>query len=814
MHYIFLLSVGGAFLKGIIKRILENDFGQEFGFIEAEGTDYYFDNRYLTEGTMADLYEYDTVEFIPSTNQHKPSQLVANSVKLVSNKIVNLAESPKDINEGLANQSTDYYAPYQEESEKHNWYYHGKSEKLDLRGFSKREETIIKKMANVLYNSNSGHFKARSKNMLYGYALFGPTKNFVVQLGLEKVEFALILCNKNEFQRRTLEEAFSALSNRVIKKVRISGHFYLLATEYKEIVSQLEKPEIQGSLQNSVIPFSYDELIEADIESFEHFLLSRFKKFLFERNFFAYAEPIKDRIFMFGGREQYAKGIADRSISGDHSGIFGLRKSGKTSVVNMVIQELEQRRILFVNYRCVEFARHNWYQALKKIIIDVSRKVNIEPPKHEYTELNAIELFNDDLKCLLSKKEYDKMILIFDEIEQITFDSTFDEKWQDIISFHLFWSAIITFCEKIPGKLSLVIAGINPTISDVDFLPAPNDKAAPRNPMYKKLSNDNFLIPFVYEQTKRMVNELGKYMGLKFDDEVCYELQKDFGGHPYFTRQMCKTVVNHIRNNSLRDYDSPTFNVTRPLYDAVKESGVFTLESNQWCKDILKELRAFYPDEYRMLLNISNRDITTLSHVKDSPSIIPHLIGYGLIRIDAPSKEMIVAIDIVREYLINEKEYKKRFAEMNKKEIDDEIQDGISEVEQPIRNLIRDVVTTQFTPMDAEQFIKKCPKYSADNKWKNLNGLTISQLLDPRMVILHFNTLKEIICCSNNNFDKFKNKLYPYTKAEIQSYMDNLYVARNAADHHFEVHNEATLINFRSSLSEIKKLLRNLGYIN
>jgi hypothetical protein len=480
----------------------------------------------------------------------------------------------------------------------------------------------------------------------------------------------------------------------------------------------------------------------------------------------------------------------------------------------MLIQELEQRQKLFVNYRCVEFARHNWFQALKKIIIDVSRKVNIESPKHEYTEINAIELFNNDLENILSQQAYDRIILIFDEIEQITFDSTFDEKWQDIISYHLFWSAIINFCEKTPGQLSLVIAGINPTISDIDFLPAPMDKTAPRNPMYKKLSNDNFLIPFVYEQTKRMVNELGKYMGLKFDDEVCYELQKDFGGHPYFTRQMCKTIVNYIRENSLRDYDSAKFNVTRPLYDAVKGSGTFILESNQWCKDILKELRAFYSDEYRMLLNISNRDITTLSQVKDSPSIIPHLIGYGLIRIDAASKEMIVAIDIVREYLINEKEYKKHFTEMSKKEIDDEIQDGISEVEQPIRNLIRDVLTTQFIPTDAENFIKDCKKFSKDNVRKNLNGLTIHQLLDPRMVILHFNTLKEIICCSNNNFDKFKNKLYPYTKHEIQSYMDNLYVARNAADHHFEVHNEGTLLNFRSSLSEIKKLLKNTGYIN
>lgn len=415
------------------------------------------------------------------------------------------------------------------------------------------------------------------------------------------------------------------------------------------------------------------------------------------------------------------------------------------------------------------------------------------------------------------EENYDHIVIIFDEIEQIAIDSTFDEKWQDAMSFHLFWSAIITFCEKQPGALSLIIAGINPSISEMDQIPTKNGKASPRNPVYKKLSNDSYLKPFVYEQTRRMINELGKYMGYKFDDEVSFELQKDFGGHPYFTRQMCKTIIEYVRKNGLYPNDKYLFTVTRPLYSAVKNSGDYEIASIQWCKDILRELQICYPSEYKLLLNIANRDVSTIEQVRRSMSIIPHLVGYGLVCVDAASKEMEVSIDIVSDFLRKEKEYEKPFSEMTCDEIDEEIQDGMLLCEQPLRRLIKDVLCTQLPRTDAAEFIKLTPSFARDNRNNSMNGYTVSNLLDPRYAVIHFYVLKDIICGRDsrfkNHFEIFKNILSPYTKQEIESYLSNIYVARNTADHHFEVHNEGTLLSFRASIKEIKKLLKDLDYI-
>lgn len=800
-------------MNGQIVRIIENADGFEYGFIRdlnADKTDYYFDNRYLSEGSMADFYVDDYVKFEPSVNPYKPKQKVAKNVTLDIGTIEQKQFIPQPPVEKAVEKS-DYFPPVQEETISKNWYKHGPPPKdVKLSDFSIEEQQILQKLQNILFHTNAGHFKTRSMGINYGYSLFGPTKNFAIQLGLEKVEFAMIFCDRAEFQRRTLEETFQYLTHYIIPKVRISGHFYVLATRYIDIVTQIEKPEIQGALPYSIIPFSYKELLNEPLESFESFVLARFKSHLFERDFFSYSEPINDRLFLFGGRDSFAKQIADRCASGNHSGIFGLRKSGKTSVINMIKQELEQRNVFFISYRCIEFSRHDWNKALYKIIRDLYTKASCTPPQQEYSETDALDRFNTDL-ANLSSKVGNRIVLIFDEIEQIAIDTSYDDKWQNPISAHLFWSTFINYCEKHPDSLSLIVAGINPSINETYFVQNDGTKAAPRNPMYKKLSNENYLKPFVFEQTQRMVNELGKYMGFHFSDEVCYELQKDFGGHPFFTRQMCKVIVEYIKTNKLKTMDEPIFEVSRQLYYAIKQAEAYEVQHSEWCNNILLELKICYPSEYALLLKIANGDKTAKEEIQKDTNAIQHLVGYGLVKFDPVSKEMEISIDIVRDYLKEIGSYQKPFAEMTKSEIDREIQDGIEKCEQPLRDLIASVLSVSFLPSDAAEFIRETQSFSRDNRQKDTSTYTVQQLLDPRLVTLHFYVLKDIICTSgpkyNDHFEKFKNILYPLTKQEVQSYLSNIYVARNAADHHYEVHNEGTLNNFRSSLKEILQVL-------
>lgn len=807
-------------MKGRIIKIRENDFGQEYGFIrtienEKDNGDYYFDNRYLSDGAMADFFEDDIVIFDPSTNWK--DQRIAINVTLDMGAIEQLPADHETEQNTIETQQDE--RPKNNEPLSKQWYKLSSVPKqvqsvVDS-DFSADEQVFIKKFWKIVQPTNAGHFKARENGIEYGYHLFGPTKNFSIQLGLEKVEFAMILCNRKVFQRRTLDEPFFYLTHSLFSSVRISGYFFVLVTRDDEIESRIQSLEEKGELPYSIIPFTYDELVNEPEESFERFVLGRFKSHLFERDFFSYSEPIKDRLFLFGGREAFAKGIADRCVSGNHSGVFGLRKSGKTSVLYMVKQELEHRNILFQSYHCAKFAPLDWFEALYKIVCDVYKQVGLQLSSQDYSKKNAIDGFFNDLN-VASDKAGTTIVLLFDEIEQISPYTAFDPMWRNPTCFLMFWHTIISYCEENPGRLSIVVAGINPSINEEYFILASDDKSnptstAPRNPVYQKLSNENYLKPFVYEQTRRMVNELGKYMNLEFTDEVCYELQKDFGGHPFFTRQMCKLIVEHIKRKHLSESDYSRYIIERPLYNAVKETESFAEKENSWCDDILKELRICYPSEYDVLMRLANGDKNAKERVQKNTTIIPHLSGYGLIKLDPASKELEIPLDIVKNYLIARKEYKKPFSEMTVEEIDEEISKGMSKCERPLRDLITSVLSVSFPPAEAADFIRETKIFKDDNKQKDISSYSVQQLLDPRLVTLHFYALKDIICSTGpkfgDHFERFKFKLYPLTKAEVQSYLSNIYVARNAADHHYEVHNEGTLNNFRSSLDEILKVI-------
>ena len=200
--------LGGITVKGKITRIIENEYGNKYGFIVAD-KDYYFDDRYISTGSMSDLYEDDTVEFMPYENPHT-GKAVAKNVHIDLGEIKKKEFVP--IGHITDKADEEYIIPNQEDSISLNWYNPGRPEKLSLYEFSEEEVAIMNKLSTVLYHTNAGHFKTRQKGIKYGYALLGPTKQFHIRLGLEKVEFVAIFCDQDTFQRRTLEETFLYLT--------------------------------------------------------------------------------------------------------------------------------------------------------------------------------------------------------------------------------------------------------------------------------------------------------------------------------------------------------------------------------------------------------------------------------------------------------------------------------------------------------------------------------------------------------------------------------------------------------------------------
>lgn len=104
------------------------------------------------------------------------------------------------------------------------------------------------------------------------------------------------------------------------------------------------------------------------IKGFENKIIEeRFKKWLFDIDLFSDKNPVREDAFFFGRRD-YVNDIVDKYKRGIHSGVFGLRRSGKTSVLLAVQRLLDAQNYRNLFIPCENLSNLSWHKALWKII--------------------------------------------------------------------------------------------------------------------------------------------------------------------------------------------------------------------------------------------------------------------------------------------------------------------------------------------------------------------------------------------------------------------------------------------------------------
>lgn len=214
--------------------------------------------------------------------------------------------------------------------------------------------------------------------------------------------------------------------------------------------------------------------------------------------------------------------------------------------------------------------------------------------------------------------------MLFDEIEAITFDVPSDNSnWADGTYYISFWNALRGLYLKNPNVISIVVAGTNPRINEIPVL-----HNGSTNPMYGQLALSNqgaYLLPFTLIDTQNMVNTLGGYMGLSFDDHVCSSLTLDCGGHPYLIRLLCSFINHEIKDAGLsrpRTVSQSKYNEFIKLFEETNEATGFYLM-------ILNILVTNYPKEFNVLKELALNGGKYISNFVDDNALL-HLLGYGL----------------------------------------------------------------------------------------------------------------------------------------------------------------------------------------
>ena len=361
------------------------------------------------------------------------------------------------------------------------------------------------------------------------------------------------------------------------------------------------------------------------------FIRNKLSDQLFTRDLFDFRLPLERDTYFFG-RDDLLLDYRDAARRGENRGLFGLRKTGKTSFLFKLRRFLssEDTKVIYYDCKSPSIRQLHWHELLEKIGQDIAakldRKFKIPADNRRYAEV---------FTNLLSKApEGERILLIFDEIEYISPFAIDDPHWKT--EYLSFWQTIWA-AQSVHRRVSVLIAGVNPSVVEIDRI------EGTQNPLFGIVPH-NFLTGLNAEEVRRMLRVLGKRTGLTFSDEATDYMFHRYGGHPLLTRLAASYM--HKRAAASRTprpvaIDPNDFRQTEDQRDG---------DLSFYCRHVVSELKDFYPEEYTLLEWLSAGRIADYLDFAHYPDYIRHLRAYGLISTD-PLAPPRVILSVVGRYV-------------------------------------------------------------------------------------------------------------------------------------------------------------------
>lgn len=608
---------------------------------------------------------------------------------------------------------------------------------LDISEARPDEQSIIRKFGRIF---QIGFFRRQTfKEVIYSFIFGKPTQEFNLKFNLEN-EILILFNNLDNFETRTFDYVDKLLSDYYN---RLDKFCIVIVSNDDRICDKIERLNAKELVSRIIVPFTYNELL--DPHSSKNFIENRFKKFFYARDLYDFDSPIQSASFFFG-RSRIVQSFYDKYQNSENSALFGLRKIGKTSVLYALRRLCEGKDlpVIYIDCQSPSFHKRRWYEALQFIIEQGTEQLTKISKdlfyQKEYNEKDAAKLFASDIVKLRALKGNKKILLIFDEIENITYEISPSKHWKNDDDFLLFWQTIRSIFQSNRDLLSFVIAGVNPKVLEQTSIDTYD------NPIFK-IATPQYLELFDLETTKEMVSKIGTYMGILFEEEVFFLLHEDFGGHPFLTRIACSNI------NKLYEGDRP-IKVTKYWYKNNRDA--FSKNVQNYVEQLLLVLKNFYTSEYEMLEILASGDHRRFSEfVNIAPSAASHLEGYGLVNFR--NEEYYFKIKIVEDYLNSTSSLKKFFNTLEEKRT--EISKRRNAIETRLRNLAVVLLTAKYGTETKKRILNAVPT----ERREKIEHLPIQEILSEQYFFLDLLQLyvKEFYVFENI-FEKQSKKFYEY----------------------------------------------------
>jgi cold shock CspA family protein len=327
-------------------------------------------------------------------------------------------------------------------------------------------------------------------------------------------------------------------------------------------------------------------------------------RWLYRRDLFATNSPVEGRRFF--GREKPLAELRDAIAAGVPSGIFGLRKVGKTSLLKEIQRRSVEQGDLVVYLDLsrlpsdVSDCRWLYWKLAGSLREQAGRALlgsmrwRLGGEFEDFLEIPpsfpVATAFDSDLTRLLQTLRKGqttprpRVVFLIDEIERILPTKLGKIGFEGFFEFFSYLRGVA----QENREFVVNVTGANASICETAQFQGRD------NPVFNYFK-EVYLQLLEYQECSSMLRELGRGMGIRFDVSASDRIFEFTGGHPFFTRQFCSFLA--------QQYPARPLTVFRKQVDSLL-SQYLSLRSDDF-QEIAERLGRDFPDELEICVQIA-----------------------------------------------------------------------------------------------------------------------------------------------------------------------------------------------------------------
>lgn len=406
-------------------------------------------------------------------------------------------------------------------------------------GITMSIESELKVLADGFTNSVSGLFEITGQYVgtleqgVYSCVIAKPSKRLRSALAVDR-EILVVCSNFKDQQQRSIKFLKREIDQ---SNGRFESTLAIFVHQDSEGNNKLKNWGRDQGI--SILPLFQPELT-AEPSDLERTLCRE----LYSHDPFDVTGPVSDDANFFGRRDE-AIDLARKLQKNQIRSCLGIRKIGKTSIINRVVQEVRS------NHNCVcvmvDCSRDDiWSSSAASLTGAISD--SIVRARLEGLRYVAVKMTHSDRTLITAREELEESIaqselpvlVIFDEIDYITPGSPTSPIWRK--EFNPFWRNFRAVYQEVSRRmknLSLLVSGVSTywfTVESVDDI----ENAA------LAFVPEEYLSPMQEGATVAMLKRLSKSAGLRLDDQSYELIARTSGNMPFWARKCCSWINDQV----------------------------------------------------------------------------------------------------------------------------------------------------------------------------------------------------------------------------------------------------------------------------